>query len=294
MSNITADAERQPLLNRNDQPLKVYPVIQMIRKDVTRFIDTPLSYDALMAPDLLYTLVKPLEEKYNTIQRQGNLFVVFCLLLNRAYFLRDRNLTSSAVSRSRATLCELLATRTLKLHAHSMLDLALALTTSWPVYSGADPVLLNRLSDERDEGESEDRVGNAIEMAIISQAKRFLKSSASQKVIDAIWSGKIVYPAESSRSILSDVCVLNYPHRSCLQSHYVNQNYKRNPIHFYDPHKAPLLDHYRCVNCAASSVRIRRLIRPQVESACRSISARIFKLHHLIRALPHRSRIQRA
>ena len=25
------------------------------------------------------------------------------------------------------------------------------------------------------------------------------------------------------------------------------QTYKRNPIHFYDPHKAPLLDHYRSV-----------------------------------------------
>jgi len=25
------------------------------------------------------------------------------------------------------------------------------------------------------------------------------------------------------------------------------QTYKRTPIHFYDPHKAPLLDHYRSV-----------------------------------------------
>ncbi len=23
------------------------------------------------------------------------------------------------------------------------------------------------------------------------------------------------------------------------------QTYKRTPVHFYDPHKAPLLDHYR-------------------------------------------------
>lgn len=27
------------------------------------------------------------------------------------------------------------------------------------------------------------------------------------------------------------------------------QTYKHKPIHFYDPHKAPLLDHYRYAAC---------------------------------------------
>ena len=67
-----------------------------------------------------------------------------------------------------------------------MLELALALTTSLPVYSGADPDLLSRARDERDD-DLEERVGNAIEIAIISQSKRFIKSSACQKVIDGIW-----------------------------------------------------------------------------------------------------------
>ena len=68
----------------------------------------------------------------------------------------------------------------------------------------------------------EERVGNAIEIAIICKAKRFLKSAACQKVIDSIWrygihmlrlcslsilynSGRCVYQAESSHSILADV-----------------------------------------------------------------------------------------
>lgn len=331
------EVERQPLLNRNDSVLDVYPTIQRIRKvcpvvmisrlcsdqcigyngklhylfrqrDVTlrtnglaafyRYVlceyaacladtyptnsDTPLSYEAvslhsswyptpvshkvyqLSAPDLTYTLIRPLEEKYFAQQRSGNLAVVFCFLLNRAYFLRDRNITTSALSRSRAELCEIMATRLLKHHAHSMLDLALALTTSWPVYAGADPALIERLRDERDD-DVEERVGNALEMAIICQAKRFLKSSAAQKVIDGIWrfgrsffyvslvltlslntSGKIVYQADSSRSILSDVCLLLF-NMSSLCLLVLSQTYKRNPIHFYDPHKAPLLDHYRWV-----------------------------------------------
>ncbi|KZT20100.1 hypothetical protein NEOLEDRAFT_1182830 [Neolentinus lepideus HHB14362 ss-1] len=217
--------ESQPLLHNEElEETPVYPIIHMIKSDVMHFIDTPLTYDALTAPDLTYTLVRPLEEKYNAFQRQGNNSIVFCFLINRVHFLRDQSLTTSVLSQSRAALCEILAIRALNAHAHSLLELALVTTTSWPVYNGADPDVVTQAREERDE--LEDRVGNAIEMAIISKAKRFIKSSACQKVINAIWIGKCVYQAENNHSILSDT-------------------YKRTPIHFYDPHKAPLLDHYR-------------------------------------------------
>jgi len=81
--------------------------------------------------------------------------------------------------------------------------LAAVAVTSWPVYSGADPVTLNLVREENED--LDDTVGNAIEMAIISKAKRFIKSTSCQKVINAIWSGKCVYQADSSHSILSDV-----------------------------------------------------------------------------------------
>jgi hypothetical protein len=48
-------------------------------------------------------------------------------------------------------------------------------------------------------------------------------------------SGRCVYQAESSHSFLADT-------------------YKRTPIHFYDAHKAPLLDHYRLKVPAIRSV----------------------------------------
>lgn len=63
--------------------------------------------------------------------------------------------------------------------------LTLALTTSWHVWSGADPIIL-QAKEERDEV-VEDRVGNAIEVAILGKAKRFIKSSSCQKVINDIW-----------------------------------------------------------------------------------------------------------
>ncbi|KAH9840257.1 uncharacterized protein C8Q71DRAFT_483332 [Rhodofomes roseus] len=212
-----AQHERQPLLHAHDvDATEVYPIILMV------------------PPDLTYTLVRPLEEKYSGYQRAGNLSIVFCLLVNCVYFRRDDHLMTAALSRTRAMLCEILAIRALGSHAHNMLELALAITTSWPVYSGAPPELIERAREERDD-DLEERIGNAIEMAILAQAKRFTNSSACQKVIDGIWSGKIVYQADSSRSILSDT-------------------YKRTPIHFYDPHKAPLLDHYRLKVPAVRSV----------------------------------------
>lgn len=105
--------------------------------------------------------------------------------MNRVHFIRDDNLTTSALSRTRAHLCEILAIRCLREYGDNLLDLVVVAVTSWPVYSGADPVTLNLAREENDD--LDDRVGNAIEMAIISNAKRFIKSTACQKVINAIW-----------------------------------------------------------------------------------------------------------
>jgi hypothetical protein len=95
-------------------------------------------------------------------------------------------MATAPVSRSRAELCEILAIRTFRDYGNSMLNLTLTLTTSWLVYNGADPDTITQARQERDD-DLEDRVGNAIELAILGKAKRFIKSSACQKVIDGIW-----------------------------------------------------------------------------------------------------------
>jgi hypothetical protein len=46
--------------------------------------------------------------------------------------------------------------------------------------------MLERAREERDD-DLEDRIGNAIELAILGKAKRFIKSSSCQMVINAIW-----------------------------------------------------------------------------------------------------------
>lgn len=139
----------------------------------------------LTAPDLTYTLIRPLFEKYSALQHAGNMSIVFCLLLNRVHFIRDQSMATASVSRTRAELCEILAIRTLRDYADNMLDLVHALSTSWSVYSGADREVMQFAREERED--LEERVGNAIEMAILGRAKRFIKSSSCQRVIDGIW-----------------------------------------------------------------------------------------------------------
>ncbi|KAG6896343.1 hypothetical protein C0992_008866 [Termitomyces sp. T32_za158] len=146
----------------------------------------------LLAPEITYTLV-PLEEKYIAIQRNSNYSVVFCLLLNRVHFLQDENTLTATISQSRAFLCEILAIRIFcdygnsDMYGDSMLALGRALTTTWPVYNGADPNVLEqaRMKD------LVERVGNAIEMAILSKSKRFIESPSCQKIINAIWTLKV-------------------------------------------------------------------------------------------------------
>ena len=75
--------------------------------------------------------------------------VPFCFLLNRIYFIRDDNILSVSISRSRAELCEILAIRTFRDFGNSMLHLTLALTTTWSVYKGADPNMLERAREDQ-------------------------------------------------------------------------------------------------------------------------------------------------
>lgn len=140
----------------------------------------------MLGPDLTYSLTLPLQEKYFELQRRGNLAIVFALLVNRVYFLRDSSFSTKALSETRAALCEILAIRTLR-ENNSLLDLGVAMTTSWPVFSGASDAVREVAKEEAGEDGVNERVGNAIEIAILGKAKRFIKSSACQKVINSIW-----------------------------------------------------------------------------------------------------------
>lgn len=68
----------------------------------------------------------------------------------------------------------------------------------------------------------------ALEIAIISESKTLLGSSACSRVVDAIYTGRLIYTPYSFIDILPD-------------------HYKHKPISLYNPAKAPLLNQYRLI-----------------------------------------------
>lgn len=68
----------------------------------------------------------------------------------------------------------------------------------------------------------------SLEVAIISESKSFLSSTACKKVVDAIYVGRLVYTPSSFIDIIPD-------------------HWKYHPISLYDPRRGPLLNQYRLI-----------------------------------------------
>ena len=77
-------------------------------------------------------------------------------------------------------------------------------------------------------GASSEVRSTALELAIISESKFFLGSTACQKVIDAIHKGVVIYTPFSPIDILPD-------------------RYKKRPVSIYNPRKASLVNQYRLI-----------------------------------------------
>ena len=69
---------------------------------------------------------------------------------------------------------------------------------------------------------------NALELAIVSEAKAFLSSTACQRVVEAVYIGRIVYTPNSWLDIIPD-------------------HYKHRGISLYNPRKASVLNQYRLI-----------------------------------------------
>ncbi|PWN40542.1 hypothetical protein IE81DRAFT_325478 [Ceraceosorus guamensis] len=218
----------------------VYPLVHTIRSDVRATIDSHLSWEELTGVDLNFTIVRPLALKYS---RYKSLCILFVLLLNRIEFLReaDRDLAFQSVNLTRASLCELLAIKLLRTFSHDGLQLVTALTAPFSPFAGApfEPTPSTSTSPSTSGSSSPSQqaasaapsphttqTSSAMELAIYSGAKRFIKSPLCQRCIDGIWTGRVVLSAPASHAIVDD-------------------SYKKRPLSIYDPAKAPLLDHYR-------------------------------------------------
>ena len=161
-------------------------------------------------------------------------FPVYCLLVNRAHFLDEQaHLTNRQnVSWTRATLCELIATRILRRFGEDHEGSDALLLLAHILVAGFDP-FQNAPADIRDEAErnttwTHQRTLPSLEVAILTESKHFLSSTTCQKVVTAIYDGRIVYTPSTIWDIIPD-------------------HYKLKPIALYDPRDSPLLNQYRLI-----------------------------------------------
>ncbi|CAO2656409.1 Nn.00g052120.m01.CDS01 [Neocucurbitaria sp. VM-36] len=212
--------------------LQVYYNIHRIRRLILAVLEDPYTTEQLREPRMNVLIVKPLVDR---LYDEEDISIVYCLLVNRMQFLREQQFQQHhrTVDLTRANLCELVAMKILRRHDEEstgkpgLLHLAHILVAPFQPFQGAPEERCppRHVSEYQGQGDYEGKL-TALEVAIVSESKVLLSSSASQKVIDAVYRGRIVYTPTTFIDIIPD-------------------HYKHKPISLYDPRKAPLLNQYR-------------------------------------------------
>ena len=216
--------------------LPVFQNIWRIRREIVSNISDPYTLEQLRAPRLNTSVVRPLMEELYGLK---DISIIYALLVNRYQFIRDQSYQAHylSVNTARASLCELLAIKILRQYdedshgQNGLLLLANILIAGFepfqncPVEVSGHQPRKNKWPFSVDRGGFE-RHTTALEMAIISESKLFLSSPASQKVVDAIFIGRIMYTPTTFMDIIPDT-------------------YKRRSITLYNPEKHSLLNQYR-------------------------------------------------
>ncbi|KAK5114327.1 hypothetical protein LTR62_002578 [Meristemomyces frigidus] len=220
--------------------LPVYITIHKIKRLVTAAIDDPYSVDQLKSPRMNVALIRPLVDH---LYDPDDVSMVYCLLVNRIQFLREQSYQAhhTTVNVTRANVCELIACRVLRRFdedhegREGLLMLANVLVAGFEPFQNAPLSVINdnrhaihwavkwRLT--RPEYQN---MLTALEVAIVSESKNFLSTSACQKIVENVYRGRIIYTPTSFIDILPD-------------------HYKNRGISLYDPRKAPYLNQYRLI-----------------------------------------------
>ncbi|KAM5382151.1 hypothetical protein ACJA88_003946 [Fusarium oxysporum] len=212
--------------------LPVYTNIHRIRRDIISVVEDYLSLAQLQDLRINVTVVRPLVDKFYGL---NDISIIYCLLVNRAQFLEEQSHLNNRhnVNFTRATLCELIATRILRRFGEvhddghdGLLLLAHILVAGFEPFQNAPEEI--REEAERTTSWVDYKTLPALEVAIVTESKHFLSSATCQKVVNAIYEGRIVYTPSTFWDIIPD-------------------HYKLKPISIYDPRESPLLNQYRLI-----------------------------------------------
>ncbi|KAK4960234.1 hypothetical protein LTR10_003127 [Elasticomyces elasticus] len=233
----SSDEPRAPNPHRS---LPVYTTIHKIRRLIIASIDDPYSLDQLKSPRMNVAVIRPLVEH---LYDPDDVSMVYCLLVNRVQFLREQSYQAhhQTVNITRANVCELIASRVLRRYdedhqgREGLLMLANVLVAGFEPFQNAPAEVIHhnrtdlhwtiRWGLTRPEYQ---RMLTALEVAIVSESKNFLSSSACQKIVENVYRGRIIYTPTSFMDFLPD-------------------HYKNRGISLYDPRKAPYLNQYRLI-----------------------------------------------
>ncbi|KAG9507629.1 hypothetical protein J7337_001183 [Fusarium musae] len=212
--------------------LPVYTNIHRIRRDIISVVEDYLSLAQLQDLRINVTVVRPLVDKFYGL---NDISIIYCLLVNRAQFLEEQSHLNNRhnVNFTRATLCELIATRILRRFGEvhddghdGLLLLAHILVAGFEPFQNAPEEI--RDEAERTTSWVDYKTLPSLEVAIVTESKHFLSSATCQKVVNAIYEGRIVYTPSTFWDIIPD-------------------HYKLKPISIYDPRESPLLNQYRLI-----------------------------------------------
>lgn len=240
--------------------LPVYTNIHRIRRDITSVVEDHMSLEQLRDVRINVTVVRPLVEKFYEL---GDISIggrapalalsisradpgpgpnppppppslVYCLLVNRAQFLMEESQASNRqnVNWTRATLCEFIAARILRRFGEDYEGTDGLLLLAHILVAGFEP-FQNAPAHIRDEASAKTSWTHSctlpsLEVAILTESKHFLGSSTCQRVVSAIYDGRIIYTPSTFWDIIPD-------------------HYKLKPISLYDPRDSPLLNQYRLI-----------------------------------------------
>lgn len=185
-SPVSHHRDPEPVFSCLSNPvshLPVYTNIHRIRRDVTSIVEDYLSLDQLRDVRINVSVVRPLVDKLYDLD---DISIVYCLLVNRAQFLNEQSHLNNRqnVHFTRATLCELIATRILRRFSEDNEGTEGLLVLSHILVAGFEP-FQNAPEEIRREARATaawNKTLPALEVAILTESKLFLSSTSCQKV----------------------------------------------------------------------------------------------------------------
>lgn len=134
---------------------------------------------------------------------------------------------------TRAAVCELLCIDLSSNYSkpEQTFQLVRLLTISYSPFNGCSPDMFEDEPTEEELAEmlelGDDNPANALEMAVLSEAKVFISTPIIQSILGAIYDGAITYlPLAQANALLSE-------------------DYKQIGAEIYNPRQRPILDHYQ-------------------------------------------------